>query len=246
MFNIKPRLVSLVEHPANRREFLVTKNKESHGMDKIIEIIKSAETADEAGLVEALKARGVEQDGIDAAVTVKRVLGAFADTLSEEDLMGIAKSVDFKVETKATTEEQKVEPEPNKGEAEMQKHDEEMTKLREEVAQLKAERRLEELRKMAADIKVGDQTEILETLKDIDQAGGDVQKALKVFKSASAAVEAAIGTEIGSSAPGQEDEGYAAIQVEARKIASEKGVDYYEALSILEKTRPDFVQKNRK
>lgn len=211
-------------------------------MDKIIEIIKSTESADEASLVGTLKERGVEQDGIDAAVTLKRVLGAFADTLTEDDLMGIAKSVDFKVEVA-----EPVTPEPtNNGEGEeMQKHDEEMTKLREEVAQLKAERRLEDLRKMAADIKVGDQDDILETLKDIDNAGGDVTKAVALLKTASAAVEAVVGQEIGSSAATEMDEGYEAIQAEARKIASEKSVDYYEALSILEKTRPDFVQKNR-
>lgn len=243
MFDIKPKLVSLVGQPANRREFLVTKNKESHTMDKIIEIIKSTESADEASLVESLKERGVEQDGIDAAVTLKRVLGAFADTLTEDDLMGIAKSVDFKVDVV----EQPATTEPTKnGEAEMQKRDDdEMNKLREEVAQLKAERRLEDLRKMAADIKVGDQKEILETLRDIDNAGGDVTKAVALLKSASAAVEAVVGQEIGSSAATEMDEGYEAIQAEARKIASDKGVDYYEALSILEKTRPDFVQKNR-
>ena len=126
----------------------------------------------------------------------------------------------------------------------MDKHNEEIETLREQVAELRAEKRLSEIREMAKSVKFGDQDEIVETLKNVDEAGGDVEGVLALMKSASTVVEQALGEEIGSTAPGQLDEGYEAIKAEAQRVATEEGISYYKALDRVRKSNRELITKN--
>lgn len=247
MYDVTPTGVSIVGHPANKSKFLVMKNEEGrHNMDKILEIVKSAESENETDLIDTMKARGSDTDAIDAVVGIKRVLHAFRDVISEADFNGLAESANFKV--KKAGEGDPVTPdvkkEINAKGKDLQKHDdEEIQKLRDTVARLTEESQVARLTKMAEEVKIGDKAEILKTLVAVDNSGGDVNSILEVLKSASAAAEQGLGTELGSSASGDDKTGFEAIEAEAIRIAAEDGIDVYEAYTRIDKSNRDLVQK---
>lgn len=108
MFDVRPTRVSLVKRPANKREFLITKNQEVTPMDEVIQVITETQAENEESLVEALKSAEKDAGTTQAAVAVARVLAAFRDSLTESDLDEIAKSLAFKVAEEEVAEEEAV------------------------------------------------------------------------------------------------------------------------------------------
>ena len=245
MYDVSPTRVSLVGHPANRREFLVMKNEQENiDMEKILEVIKDTESDNEASLVETMKASGSGKDAIDAVVGIKRVLHAFRDVLSEADFTGLAESANFKVKKVEIEPVGSNEPTDDKAkDNEVQKRNEEIKQLSDEVTRLTNESRDVRLKKLASEVKVGDQDSIFKTLVTVYNSGGDVDAVLEVLKTQSAAALEGIDTAVGSDREGQLDTGFDAIKAEATRIAEEKGITYYEALDIVDKTNRPLTLK---
>lgn len=130
MFDIRPKRVSLVKRPANRRRFLVTKSEEELVMDEIIQIITKTEAENEEVLVESLKSEGKDEGTIQAALSVYRTLSAFRDSLSDNDFGAIAKALEVKTEADIEAEA---------GEENIVKDEEEVEKTEEEDADDAAE-----------------------------------------------------------------------------------------------------------
>lgn len=271
MFNIRPSRVSLVKHPANQREFLVTKSEEVFGMDEIIQIIQKTVGDNEEALVEALKAADKDEGTIQAALSVYRTFSAFRDSLTPEDFNTIAKAVEVEVPSddegdEVTKDDEKdvtkdksdaddaakavektedkvdeTDKDADKDVAKSEEADDRVSELERELALLKANTRDDRLKAMIEDVKIGkSKEELLETLREADEAGMDVQGIVDSWRSASDVLKSAL-IEIGSELPGEVNEDVGkALDVEARRIAKDKGISFGAAYALID---DELVQK---
>lgn len=268
MFEIRPTRVSLVKRPANKRKFLVTKSEESIVMDEIIQVITETEASNEEALVETLKSQGKDDGTVQAALALARTLSAFSDSISEEELAGLVKTIgivkdeeEVATDTEATevveetAEEalEEVEAEPVEAEKaeeavadeaeEVEKsEDSELEELRKKVAELEQANRKAELSDMVDGLKVGKaQDELVDILKAVDDAGGNVEQVVDVLRSADQIVRQGFG-EIGSDLPGDSGtDAWQAIEKAARTIMKSDSVDYSHAMDMVHERHPELV-----
>lgn len=262
MFEIRPTRVSLVKRPANRRKFLVTKSEERIVMDEIIQIITETEASNEEALVETLKSQGKDDGTIQAVLALARTVSAFSDSISEEDFSTLMKSVGLvkEAEEEETAEEavEEVAEEAVVEEAEAEKAEEvadvveeveksespELVELRNKVAELEANSRREELSRMVDGLRVGKtQDELVEVLKAVDDAGGNVESVVEVFRAADNMLKYGLG-EIGSDLPGEVNkDAFAKIEDAARQIMKSDGVGYSKAMALVNERQPELIKQ---
>jgi len=203
MFDVRPKRVSLVKRPANKREFLVTKHQEDSPMDEVIQVITETQAENEESLVEALKSADKDAGTTQAAVAVSRILAAFRDSFTESDLDEIAKSLSFKtVEDEVSTEKEEEEVEEEVAEEEVVEEapadaepvaveavkdeaeevveepvkevNEDLETLKAEVEELKQERALAKYREMVSDLSLTRTPhEIAPILKAVAESAGE-------------------------------------------------------------------------
>lgn len=256
MHNIRATRVSLVKNPANRLKFLVTKAEEFNTMDDIIKIITDSEADDESTLVEALKAQGKDDNAVDAALAVYRVLNGFRDSLDESDLGVITKSLGYKApEGEKKPDGDKVKPaagiakaegesvENGEGTDEIKAVNDVLKSLRDEVDVLKSDKTRAQFTETLADVNVGKTTEeLVDMLMTIDKAGGDVKVMIETLKTASNIAKQNLFEEIGSDGTGDAGDAWTAMKSAADVIAKEEKVSPEVALASLHKTHPELVQ----
>lgn len=92
MYEIEGKEISLVGHPANKREFLLTKSVGDNKMDELLQLIQEAEAENESQLVKSLEEEGVSEEGIRVAKAIARLRDGYADELENEE---IAKALGF-------------------------------------------------------------------------------------------------------------------------------------------------------
>lgn len=249
MFKIRPTRVSIVDRPANKRMFLVTKSQENGKMDEIIQIITETEADNEEALVTALKSSGKDDGTVDAVISIYRTLNAYRESITEEDLGELTKALEYKApegdddadaeakkaaeeaeakkaedDAKAVAEEAEAKKAAEEAEeikkAEAIKGDEVET-LRAKVAELEGKTRRDELSKLVAGLRVGKtEDELVDALKSVEDAGGKIEPLIEVFKAADANIRASLG-EIGSDLPGQVSEDvYGQLESHAHTIMS--------------------------
>lgn len=270
MFNIKPTRVSLVGRPANKRKFLLTKSEEElETMDEVLQIIKEAKADGEDKLIEAMKASGKDTGTIDAAVGVYRLLSAFRDSMTEDDLTAMAGALKFEkqenvddeeakkaaeeAETKAAEEEAKQAAEEAEAkraaeEAEAAKVADEANKnteveaLKTRIAELERNTRRAELAAMVRDFKIGKtQDELVSTLEAVEKSGGDIEPVLETFRAAHNVIEQGLG-EIGSDLPSDLNRDiYTKMEAAVERIMKEEQVTKTKAWELLDQREPALV-----
>lgn len=98
MTNIRPLEVSLVDKPANKREFLTLKAEGEITMESILELIQKTEADNEAELVEKLEEAGLADEAIEAAKVMARVTNGMRDEIGEEEFITIGKAMGLQFE----------------------------------------------------------------------------------------------------------------------------------------------------
>lgn len=172
MFEIRPMRVSIVDRPANKRKFLITKSKDEGRMDEIIQIITETEGDNEEALVEALKAADKDAGTIDAVTSIYRTLSAFRDSITERDLNEIAKSLKYDVEDRPTEAAPAEESVTETVEAEAEAVEEETVEKAEEAVE-----DVEVVETVVADSdSVEEAEEVSKSSEEIDALRGRVQE----------------------------------------------------------------------
>ena len=265
MFEIRPTRVSLVRRPANKRKFLVTKSEESNVMDEIIQIITETEASNEEALVETLKSQGKDDGTVQAALALARTLSAFSDSISTDELTELVKAIGLvndeteeetaeEVTEETVTEEaqeevtdeaveaDKAEEVADEAEEVEESDTSELDELRKRVAELESDNRKAELSGMVDGLQVGKTTdELADVLKAVDDAGGDVEQVVSVFRAADQAIKQSFG-EIGSDLPGElNTDAHAAIEKAAREIMKSEKIGYAQAYARVNEVHPELV-----
>jgi len=233
MFDVRPKRVSLVKRPANKREFLITKNKEDTPMDEVIQVMSETQAENEEALIETLKSADKDAGTVQAAVAVSRILAAFRDSLTESDLDEIAKSLAFKVAEEEVTEEavevvEEENTEEEVAEEDVEKEDEvvleteeeaeapvveeqpavvneDLEALKAEVEALKSEKELSHFKDLVADLTLTKTPdEIAPILKAVaDSAGDEALESLLETLRSASNVSKIAFGEVGSAGPGR-------------------------------------------
>jgi len=123
---------------------------------------------------------------------------------------------------------------------------EELEELRSKVAELEGKTRKDELRKLVAGLRVGKtEDELVETLKAVEDSGGEIEPILEVFKAADQSIRASLG-EIGSDLPGQVSEDvYAQLEAKAREYQrnSDEPLSFAHAMKRAGAEHPELMKE---
>lgn len=233
-------------------------------MDAIIKIITDTQGDNEEAFVEALKAtkeKSLDDKAVDAALAIYRTLNGFRDSLGEEDLSFIAKSLGYGVSDETdgadgdkvkkdekivkTEEEESVENGEGSASDTADKTDvQKFDALQAEIDALKTDKRRDELEDMVKGILHPGKTneEIVDMLVDIDKAGGDVAVLVDTLTASSTIVKATIFDEFGSEGNGEAANAYEAMKAAADVIATEEKIRPDQAMAKLHLTRPELVK----
>jgi len=233
-------------------------------MDEIIQIITETEASNEEALVEALKSQGKDDGTVQAALALARTLSAFSDSISTEELTELVKSIGLvNDETEETAEEvteetvteeaqeeitdeaveaDKAEEVADEAEEVEESDTSELDELRKRVAELESDSRKGELSGMVDGLQVGKTAdELVEVLKAVDDAGGDVDQVVSVFRAADQAIKQSFG-EIGSDLPGElNTDAYAAIEKAVSEIMKTDKVGHSRAFSLVHERHPELI-----
>ena len=120
----------------------------------------------------------------------------------------------------------------------------ELDALRTKVAELEGKTRRDELAKLVAGLRVGKtEDELVDALKAVEGAGGEIEPLVGVFKAADASIRASLG-EIGSDLPGVVAEDvYGQLEAKAREImkSSDTPIDFSHALKRAGEENPELT-----
>lgn len=220
MSNIKPKEVSFVKKPANKKEFLLTKAQHGDNMDELIQVVLETEAENEEELVKALESQGLSEKTIEALKGVARLTGAYSDEIDTDAFQAFAKAIGYELPVEKSEEEE--EPVITKSDLEglsedvrekilaMEKNrkesDARMKKLEETLEKREEERRLNEFVGKCEDLdSLGKAEELGAILKSVADNAGDEQaeSVLEAFRSVHKIAENPdLFRETGSSRPG--------------------------------------------
>lgn len=247
MFDIKPREVSLVKRPANKREFLLTKN-DGEEMDELLQAVLETQADNEDAVVESLKARGLDDSAIEAAKGVMRLISAYSDKFDGDAFKEIGKAVGFETgeETKGDTkpkitktEKATLDPETRTKVESLEKaydaYKSRIDKLEESLAQSESDKRVASFVEKVKDLDGLNSTpeNVGTSLKEFADATSDekADEMLQILRAASAAVKnAELFSEYGSS--GVSVAGQSALEEvdrQAEAIAKSDNIDIIRA-----------------
>jgi hypothetical protein len=251
---IKPYEVSLVKWPANRREFLLTKN-EDKSMDELLRIVEEIEAKNEEGLIESLTEAKASEKTIEIAKTVARLISAHSEDFDSTEYEMIGKSLGFFEDETEEIEITKSELEklPARLRVKVEKLQDDLnanvTVTSELVERLdkkeEDERRqsfIEKVEGIELGIKAEKLADLVQYVADKDDAAAD--ELVTALKSASALAEKSEAfKEVGSSAEGDDvtDDPYEKIrQIALSKVEADSTLTMPKALESAMKENPEL------
>lgn len=243
-----PMEVSLVGRPANRREYLLTKNRNKEEMDELLKAIESVEADNEQDLEKALE--GYSEDAVAAAKAIARITHAYSDAVDTEVL---AKALGIEAEVQKGSDEgadnkeelsksdlEALNPELRKKVESLIGKSESLEERVDAVSKAMADaaeaRQREEIRKRVDNLRhLGSETDdLIDIVKSVSDHAGDeaADKVVEMLKSANEVAAKGSGeiyTEKGSGSEGSTSssaqEAYEEIEKRARKKVRESDDD---------------------